>query len=51
MNSELSEDQLRILFHLVAKEMSGICGDVEYLELSKIKKYLVEELESKTTND
>lgn len=43
---ELTKEQIEILLHLVTREMDGFCGDVGYMELSKIKKELELNLES-----
>ncbi|MGR6860747.1 hypothetical protein ACU5EH_10805 [Aliivibrio salmonicida] len=37
---ELTKEQIETLLHLVTREMNGFCGDVGYMELSKIKKEL-----------
>ncbi|MEZ8613824.1 hypothetical protein AB4559_22515 [Vibrio sp. 10N.222.51.C8] len=40
MELELTNDQVDILLHLVQTEMNGICGDLGYMELSKIRAIL-----------
>ena len=44
----LTEQQVKVLLHLVTTEMDGICGDLGYADLSKIKKELQNGLEKKS---
>ncbi len=37
MELKLTDEQVRTLLYLVKTEMDGICGDLGYAELSKIK--------------
>jgi hypothetical protein len=37
---QLTNVQVEILLHLVQNEMTGICGDVGYQELSQIRRIL-----------
>lgn len=47
MDMKFTDEQVAILLNLVKKEMDGICGDLGYAELHKIKKIL-EEHQSKS---
>ncbi|MGS0569396.1 hypothetical protein ACU8V6_13055 [Vibrio alginolyticus] len=40
MELKLTDEQVQTLLHLVKTEINGFCGDVGYIELSKIKKNL-----------
>ncbi|CAH7437075.1 hypothetical protein VCHA43P273_90146 [Vibrio chagasii] len=44
MQVELTEEQVNTILSLVRTEMNGICGDIGYSELSKIKNVLEQEL-------
>ncbi|MDD1782962.1 hypothetical protein LRP49_17455 [Enterovibrio sp. ZSDZ35] len=50
MELNLTKDQVQTLLNLVNREMSGICGDLGYLELSKIKSILEQQLDSNSSN-
>ncbi|WP_173399904.1 hypothetical protein [Vibrio owensii] len=41
---QLTDEQVRTLLYLVKMEMDGICGDLGYAELSKIKTILEKRL-------
>lgn len=43
---ELTKEQIKTLLHLVKREMDGFCGDLGYMELSKIKEALELKLDS-----
>lgn len=40
MDMKFTNEQVAILLNLVKKEMDGICGDLGYAELYKIKEIL-----------
>lgn len=44
MELKLTDEQVRTLLHLVKTEMGGICGDLGYTELSRIKIILEQRL-------
>ncbi|WP_172427932.1 hypothetical protein [Vibrio mediterranei] len=44
MELKLTDEQVRTLLNLVKTEMNGICGDLGYAELSKIKIILEQQL-------
>ncbi|MDK9773787.1 hypothetical protein [Vibrio sp. B181a] len=44
MELKLTDEQLRTLLYLVKTEMDGLCGDLGYAELSKIKIILEQQL-------
>ncbi|MEZ8987851.1 hypothetical protein AB4571_02020 [Vibrio breoganii] len=51
MELDLTGDQVEILLRLVLRELNGICGDVEYEELSKVKRALVSGLERSASTE
>ena len=46
MELKLTDGQVRTLLYLVKTEMDGICGDLGYAELSKIKNVLKQRLDA-----
>ncbi|WP_341663048.1 hypothetical protein [Vibrio sp.] len=48
---KLTDDQVKILLHLVKNEMDSFCGDQGYAELAQIKKSLEEQLATTDVND
>jgi len=48
---DLTNEQVQVLLNLVTREMDGICGDLGYLELSKIRDILEQQLNKMTTDD
>ncbi|EJG0716117.1 hypothetical protein ACIL2W_004251 [Vibrio parahaemolyticus] len=51
MELELTDEQVQILLHLIKTEMSGLCGDVGYAELSKIRNILERQLDKNTIDE
>ena len=45
MGQEFTYEQMQTLLHLVKTEMNGICGDLGYAELSKIRTILEQKLD------
>ncbi|MCG9647091.1 hypothetical protein L1D24_00760 [Vibrio brasiliensis] len=48
---ELTDDQIKILLHLVTSEMDNFCGDRGYAELMQIKENLEKQLANSDIND
>ncbi|MCA6720269.1 hypothetical protein R7Z44_14525 [Vibrio sp. 1409] len=51
MELKLTDEQVQTLLHLVKTEMKGFCGDVGYIELSKIKNILEQQLEKNSVDE
>lgn len=51
MELKLTDEQVQILLHLVKTEMNGFCGDVGYVELSKIKNILEQQLDKNSVDE
>ncbi|EJG0716560.1 hypothetical protein ACIL2W_000956 [Vibrio parahaemolyticus] len=51
MELKLTDEQVQTLLHLVKTEINGFCGDVGYVELSKIKNILEQQLDKNSVDE